>query len=215
MAERTPLHEQTTAAGAVFIEEAGFLVPGHFGDVTAEYDAARTAAVLVDQSPRGKIEVHGSDAARFLHNLTTNDILHLPPGGGCEAFLTTTKAKVIAYLLIYRHAEPVDLAGFSLDTAPGAADRIIQYLDRYLISEQVEFSNHTLGFAQMHLAGPRGVDLLEQILGAGAMPREPLQHVTFRFEGDADSWVRVTMRSDCRGMISSVRRSRQRVCGSV
>src|SRR5579871_5079324 len=31
MAQQTPLHEQTTAAGAAFIEEAGFLVPAHFG----------------------------------------------------------------------------------------------------------------------------------------------------------------------------------------
>lgn len=190
MSERTPLHDQTTTAGAVFIEEAGFLVPGHFGDVLAEYGAARTAAVLVDQSPRGKIEVHGADAARFLHNLTTNDILHLPPGDGCEAFLTTTKAKVIASLLIYRHAAPVEPAGFSLDVAASMADKVIPYLDRYLISEQVEFDNHTTAFAQMHLAGPRAADLLEQILGAGAALKEPLRHVTIRFEGDADSWVR-------------------------
>lgn len=190
MTECTPLHDPTTADGAVFIEEAGFLVPGSFGNVAAEYDAARSAAVIVDQSPQGKIEVQGADAGRFLHNLTTNDILHLPPGGGCEAFLTTTKAKVIAYLLIYRHTVPVDPAGFSLDVAPGTADRILQYLDRYLISEQVEFSNHTTAFAQIHLAGPRSTELLEQILGMGAAPKQPLQHLAFRFEGDADSWVR-------------------------
>src|SRR5262245_8119255 len=108
MTERTPLHEQTSAAGAVFVEEAGFLVPAHFGDALAEYNYARAAAILVDESPRGKIEVWGSDAARFLHNLTTNDILRLEPGRGCEAFLTTAKAKVIAYLLIYRHADRVN-----------------------------------------------------------------------------------------------------------
>jgi folate-binding protein YgfZ len=190
MADRTPLHEQTTAAGAVFIEEAGFLVPGHFGDVRAEYDAARSAAVLVDLSPRGKIEVAGADAARFLHNLTTNDILHLPPGGGCEAFLTTTKAKVIAYLLIHRHATPEEPAGFSLDIAPGMADKIIQYFDRYLISEQVEFSNHTKSFAQIHVAGPRSAELVEQTFGAGAAPREPLRHLIVRFQNGADICVR-------------------------
>lgn len=190
MAEHTALHEQTTAAGAVFIEEAGFLLPGHFGDVAAEYNAARSTAVLVDQSPRGKIEVQGADAARFLHNLTTNDILHLPAGGGCEAFLTTTKAKVVSLLLIYRHAAPVEPAKFSLDAAPGTADRIIQYLDRYLISEQVEFRNHTKAFAQIHVAGPRGAEMLEQIFGVGSLPQEPLQHAPVRFQSDADSWVR-------------------------
>lgn len=190
MAERTPLHEQTNAAGAVFFEEAGFLTPAHFGDAAAEYNAAHAAAVLVDESPCGKIEVHGADATRFLQNLTTNDVLNLPPGGGCEAFLTTTKAKVIASLLIYRHAAPVEPAGFSIDVAAGAADRIIRHLDRYLISEQVEFHNHTMAFAQMHLAGPRSADVLARTLGAEAAPRQPLRHVTVRFEGDADSWIR-------------------------
>ncbi len=189
MAERTLLHEQTSAAGAVFVEEAGFVVPAHFGDAMTEYNAARAGVVLIDRSPRGKIEVQGADAARFLHNLTTNDILHLPPGGGCEAFLTTTKAKVIAYLLIYRHAAPVEPPGFSLDVAAGAADKVMQYLDRYLISEQVEISNHTNTFAQMHLAGPRAAELLERILGAGAAPTEALRHTAIRF-GDADGWLR-------------------------
>ncbi len=190
MAERTPLHEQTSAAGAVFVEEAGFLVPAHFGNAVAEYHAARTAAVLVDQSPRGKIEVRGADAARFLHNLTTNDILSLTPGAGCEAFLTTAKAKVIACLLIYRHASPVDPPGFSLDVAAGAADKVIQYLDRYLISEQVEFTNHTAAFAQMHLAGPRAAALLEQILGDANLPVGLLQHTEVRFDGKDKSWLR-------------------------
>jgi folate-binding protein YgfZ len=189
MAERTPLHEQTAAAGAVFIEDAGLMIPAHFGDAAAEYDAARADAVLVDQSSRGKIEVRGADAARFLHNLTTNDILGLPSGSGCEAFLTTAKAKVIAYLLIYRHAAPVDPPGFSLDSAAGAAERVIAYLDRYLISEQAEFINHTSASAQMHLAGPRAAVLLEQVVSIADLPAEPLRHTAARF-GNTHIWLR-------------------------
>lgn len=190
MAQHTPLHEQTRTSGAVFVDEADFLIPAHFGDIAAEYNAGRTAAALVDQSPRGKIEVWGADAARFLHNLTTNDILNLKPGAGCEAFLTTAKAKVIAYLLIYRHAVPVDRPGFSLDVSPETAERVIQHLDRYLISEQVEFANHTAAFAQMHLAGPRAAAVLEQIIGESGLPIERLQHRSVRFGGTVDSWVR-------------------------
>jgi folate-binding protein YgfZ len=188
MAARSPLHEPAHTAGAVFVEESGFLIPAHFGDVRTEYDAARTAAVLVDQSSHGKIEVWGADAARFLHNLTTNDILSLTPGAGCEAFLTTAKAKVIAYLLIYHYASP---PGFSLDVAPGAADKVIRHLDRYLISEQVEFANPTATFAQMHLAGPRAAALLEQVLGEGGrLPAEPLHHAPVRFDDSDESWIR-------------------------
>jgi folate-binding protein YgfZ len=163
MAERTPLHEQTATAGAVFAEEAGWLLPAHFGDPVAEYNRARGEAVLVDESPRGKIEVSGADAARFLHNLTTNDIVHLTNGAVCEAFLTTAKAKVIAYLLIVRQDSAANQPAFWLDTTTGAEDKVMQHLDRFLISEQVEFVNHTREFAQMHFAGPRAPVLMEQL----------------------------------------------------
>jgi tRNA-modifying protein YgfZ len=190
MAERTALHERTTAAGAAFAEDANWLIPDHFGDPVAEYTHARAAVILVDESPRGKVEVNGADAARFLHNLSTNDILHLAPGSGCEAFLTTTKAKVIAYLLMYRHASPADPPGFSLDVAPGTADKVIQHLDHYLISEQVEFANHTREYAQMHLAGPQAAAVLGPILTGAIAPVEPLRHLAVRFDGEAESWVR-------------------------
>jgi tRNA-modifying protein YgfZ len=190
MAECTPLHDQTSAAEAVFIEEAGFLLPAHFGDALAEYNAARAAAVLVDQSPRGKIEVWGADAARFLHNLTTNDILNLAPGTGCQAFLTTAKAKVIAYLLIYRHADRVEPPAFALDVAPGGSDKVIQHLDRFLISEQVEFANPTATFAQIHIAGPRAAALLEQVFAGERLPAGPLQETVVRFQDNDESWLR-------------------------
>src|SRR5262245_65437856 len=91
MSERTPLHPITSAAGAVFIEEAGWEVPAHFGDVTSEYAQAVQSAALFDASHRGKIELTGGDARAFLHNLCTNDITGLAVGAGCEAFLTTAK----------------------------------------------------------------------------------------------------------------------------
>lgn len=186
MAEDTPLHEQTSAAGAVFVEESGFLVPGRFGDPADEYAQARAGVVLVDESHRGKVEIRGTDAARFLHNLTTNDILNLAPNCGCEAFLTTAKAKVIAYLLVFRQ----DAASFWLDVAPGSAERVIQYLDRYLISEQVEFTDHSRAFAQMHLAGPEASGVLSTWLGSASVPAEPLQLLRGTFPGANDSHVR-------------------------
>jgi aminomethyltransferase len=74
MAERSPLHDVTAAAGAVFTDSAGWDMPARYGDVRAEYGAARQGAALFDLSHRGKVEVAGGDAGTFLHNLTTNDI---------------------------------------------------------------------------------------------------------------------------------------------
>lgn len=155
MAEQPPLHEVTTHAGAVFVEEAGWLVPAHFGDPRAEYEQARTGAALFDVSHRGKVEVTGPDAAAFLHNLSTNDIRNLTPDTGCEAFLATAKARAIAHVLIFRTG-----SSYWLDVAPGCAARVLQHLDHYLISEQVEFADRTANLAQLHLAGPQAESVL-------------------------------------------------------
>jgi folate-binding protein YgfZ len=164
MAETTPLHDRESRAGAVFVEEAGWLVPGHFGDMAAEYAQARTGAVLFDRSNRGKVEVSGADTARFLHNLSTNDVLNLAPGSGCEVFLATLKARVVAYFLLF-HLPRAGTPDFWLDTASGTAAKVIAHLDHYLISEQVEFADRTQEFAQLHLAGPQAVDVLGRAIG--------------------------------------------------
>src|SRR5690349_21050937 len=101
MAERTPLHELTAQAGARFVEEAGWDVPRDFGDSVLEYSSARDGAALFDLSHRGKVELSGTEAATFLHNLCTNDITNLPLGAGCEFFLTNSKAKVVAHGYVF------------------------------------------------------------------------------------------------------------------
>src|SRR6516162_6289600 len=101
MPEHTPLHDVTTKTGAVHVEDTGWLVPMHFRDAAAEYDHARSGCAVFDQSHRAKVELTGNDAAAFLHNLCTNDIKDLPLGAGCEFFLTTNKAKVVAHGYAY------------------------------------------------------------------------------------------------------------------
>ncbi len=123
----------------------------------SEYELARQKAALFDVSERGKIELTGADAVKFLHNLCTNDILNLPVGAGCEAFLCTVKAKAVAHLLVYRAPESL-----WLDTAPGTAEKVWKHLDHYLISEQVEIADRTGDFAQFHVAGPEADAVLHR-----------------------------------------------------
>jgi folate-binding protein YgfZ len=164
MAEMTPLHEITAHAGATFTEVAGWQVPASFGDPLAEYEAARSGAILRDVSPRGKIEVTGGDAPTFLHNLTTNNIKDMPIGAGCEAFFANQRARIVSpvnvYLLQLHDGRPA----FYLDLPPGMNEPILKHLDHYLISEQVEFADRTHEFAQIHLAGPGAKNVLERAL---------------------------------------------------
>ena len=48
------------------------------------YHASQDGVAWADRSERMRLEVGGRDRAKFLHNLTTNEVKRLPPGRGCE-----------------------------------------------------------------------------------------------------------------------------------
>ena len=191
MPERTPLFETLERAGEVFEEDAGWMMPAHFGNLEAEYRHARSEAVLFDVSHRGKVELSGPDAASFLHNLSTNEVKKLSVGSGCEAFLTTGQAKIVAHTLIFHLPSPSnpEVGGvpghlsppprgrgdggegapapddsFWLDLVPGLAAPVLQHLDRHLISEQVGIADRTREFGQLLVVGPRAKAILEKVL---------------------------------------------------
>jgi folate-binding protein YgfZ len=159
-------------------------VPAHYGSPEAEQEAARTGAVLFDQSHRGKLDVAGNDAVKFLHNLCSNDIKGLAPDTGCEAFFCTATAKVVAHALIYRSPPQGKRELLALDLAPGTSLQVLEYLDHYLISEDVEFADRTHHFVQLHLAGPTSPDIVARVLGTDPTLAS-LQQRTVPFAGGA------------------------------
>jgi tRNA-modifying protein YgfZ len=181
MTEHTPLCDLAAQAGAEFMEEAGWSIPSQFGDPAAEYGQAHERAALFDMSNAGKIEVTGSEAGSFLHNISTNDVLGLAIGAGCEAFLCTAKAKVVAHLLIYHLVLGDGREAYWLDVAPGESEKVIKHLDHFVISEQVEFADRTREFAQLHLAGPGAKAILERTLLEDVPELAELQHMMRTF----------------------------------
>jgi folate-binding protein YgfZ len=163
MSKSTPLHAQHTNAS--FTEEAGWLVPAHFGDPAGEYETARTGAVVFDRSHHGKIEAAGNDALVFLHNLSTNNVKALSPGAGCEAFFCTPTAKVVSYGIIYRLPPAGKRETLWLDVPPGLDEKTFRHLDRYIIGEDLTLTDHTPALAQIHLAGPDAARVLCAALG--------------------------------------------------
>jgi folate-binding protein YgfZ len=160
MSERSPLHDLTEAAGARFVEEAGWLMPGRYREVAEECVGTRTGLALFDLSHRGKIELTGKEAALFLHNLSTNDVKNLAYSCGCETFLCNAQARVLASALAYHlkiFRDQLLSAGhesFWLDLDPGLLEKVAQHLDRHLISEIVDITDRTREFCHLHLAGP-------------------------------------------------------------
>jgi folate-binding protein YgfZ len=155
----------------------------------ADYTAATTSAALFDTSPAAKIEVGGPDAPMFLGNLSTNDIKNLPLGGGCEAYFCDLRAKVQFQTWIY-HVRLGDGHAMWVETTPGRNEELAKYLDRYLISEQVELADRTTEFAQMHLAGPTAKAVLEKAIGDTLPVLPEFAHLERTFGANATCSIR-------------------------
>ena len=137
----------------------------------ADYEAIRGGCALLDRSTRGKVEVAGTEAAVFLHNLCTNDIKKLPALSGCEAFWCNITAKVVAHGFVWRRPDEGKRQTFSLDLPPALADKMMAHLDKHLISEDATLTDRTTERAQLHLVGPDADRVLASLgLLADEMP---------------------------------------------
>ena len=132
------------------------------------------SATLFDLSAHGKIELVGRDAREFLHNLCTQEVKSLAVGATCEAFLTTTKARVIAHVWITHRETNV----LMLDMVAGQSEKVLQHLNRYLISEQVEITDRSPELGLLRLVGSNAAEMLAVLAIAPAR-----QHRLLALEG--------------------------------
>jgi len=89
MNPRSPLAGMLLASGMVPLEQQGVEVLDTSDNNSNAAKAWLGGAVVFDQSLRGKVEVTGPEAALFLHNLCTNDIVGMPAVPVAKLFLPT------------------------------------------------------------------------------------------------------------------------------
>ncbi|WP_439626284.1 glycine cleavage T C-terminal barrel domain-containing protein [Gemmata sp.] len=155
-----------------------------------DYAAAVSSAALFDTAAAGKLLLTGDDAPMFLGNLSTNDTKNLPLGGGCEAYLCDSRAKVQFAVWIYHVLLADRRHAMWVETTAGRGADLAKYLDRYLISEQVEITDVTDQFAQFHLAGPHAAEVLAKALGEPVPELPEFAHTERTFGANATCNVR-------------------------
>ncbi len=121
-----------------------------FGDVPAEYAAAREGACLFDQTDRGRLRVSGSEAASFLHRILANEVRALADDQVSSNLLLTPKGKVRAMFELTRKGDT-----FEASTPPGAAAEFAAAIDEFLFTEDVTVADTSDAHAPVELFGPR------------------------------------------------------------
>src|SRR5262245_46711512 len=171
------LLEALKASGGV-VNRGG--LPLHFGDPEAEETAIREGAGLTPTTWRVVVEVTGRDRAKFLHNVTTNDVLKLATGregnsfGKDEKFdLAVTPAGRGQFTVVPNKLGKMvadgklrlfeDRAWLEIDK--GALTMTSATLGGVIVSEDVQVKERSKEIDVFRIDGPQSRDVLSKALG--------------------------------------------------
>lgn len=148
------------------------------------YRALGRSVAWMDRSDRLRLEVTGPDRAKFLHNLTTNDVKRLAVAAGREAFVTSPQGKTLGYITYLATDRSL-----LVRTEPGQTSALMTHLRKYSVFDNVEIEEVTGRLLEYHLAGPRADDLVKSFWGI--LPQVlPYSHVTTTVQGNSVRIVR-------------------------
>ncbi|MEW6511930.1 MAG: glycine cleavage T C-terminal barrel domain-containing protein [Bacteroidota bacterium] len=101
-------------------------------DLEREFGQTLTGSTAVDLSALGKIEITGSDRLDLIHRLSTNDLGGASPGDLRPTVFLTEKGRIIDRVLLF-----VADSAIVMLTSRGAAQDVLQWIDKFTITEDV------------------------------------------------------------------------------
>ena len=142
-----------------------------------------------DRSDRIRLEITGPDRAKFLHNLTTNDVKRLTEGSGHEAFVTSPQGKTLAFITCLATDRAI-----LLRTDPGVADSFVPHLTKYGVFDDIEINDVSDQTFEYHLVGPDADPVIRTFTVDPANLAKPYAHQEVEVDGQAvrvvrESWL--------------------------
>ena len=164
MTWRSPLLD---LPGAVEAEGADAGVAGHYGNPFREQKTLAAGEGYVDLSHRGVVRVSGPDRLTWLHSLTTQHLLELPPHERVTTLVLSPQGHVEHAMTGYDDGE-----AFTAHVEPGAAPSLVGWLDSMRFMMRVEVADVTDEWALV-ATGPTDVQLVRRTELAGSVAGEP------------------------------------------
>ena len=180
-----PAHTSHVELNAKF-EDYGWMRPDCYpreGESPAlairrEAAAVRNSVGVFDNSPIGKLEVRGPDAAELLNRVYINNALTLKPGKARYGLMLNENGVIIDDGVFVRLAED----HFLVHTTSGGVGRIGAMMDEWLQCEwtdlQVLVDDTTTQWANFTIAGPRAREVLAALGTDIDISREALPHMS-------------------------------------
>jgi folate-binding protein YgfZ len=130
-------------------------VSWHYGDPLREQRVLSTGAGVIDRSNRDVLVVPGEDRLGWLHSICSQHLTALADGDSTEALVLSPHGHV------EQHWQVTELAGTVwLDTEPGAAPAVLDYLRKMQFLKRVEPADVSADWAVLSLVGPATATVL-------------------------------------------------------
>ena len=156
----------------------------HFGDPAAELHAASTGLAICDLSHEGLILVAGEDAASFLHNQFSNDVLALTEGAVQWNSWNSPKGRMLASFLLWKGRQ-----GYFLQLPRALQAAIQKRLQMFVLRAKVKLEDANAGWIRFGIAG-NDANALEASIHAvfGALPPASMASI----HGDSARLIRLS-----------------------
>ena len=128
-------------------------------DLETQYSELISGCGALPLSQWTTLKVIGADRAKFLHNLSTNDINRMKSGDGCEAFLADVKGKIVAHVIVLVREDSLVLL-----SVPEQCDQIVTHLEKYIIREDVQILDTTPQVQWSMLVGAKSKESVVDVL---------------------------------------------------
>jgi len=130
------------------------------------YQAAHEAAVVVDLSARGLIELKGRSRLELINRMSTQAVKELAEWQGAATVLTTEIGRVIDRVVLYASDDRVLML-----TGEGHADALVKYLRRNIFYNDDLQLSWLGGLLLLGVYGPRAGEMLAEVgLETDALP---------------------------------------------
>jgi aminomethyltransferase len=157
---------------ATLVEVGNRLLPAHFGDPIAEYDAVRNDVGIFDLSQRSLLRLTGLDRMIFLNSLVSNDLTALSAGHGLHAAFLDLPGNILADARVFCFTDSL-----VVDIPESCKETILRYVQRRLAVEDVITEDLSADYTMLSIQGPHATRLLPALALTNDLPLKDLTHL--------------------------------------
>src|SRR6202049_4291397 len=156
----TPLAGVHRRAGATMGAWFGCALPDDWGDAREEQRFANERLALIGNNYRALFTFSAPYRVRYLNAFLTNNIKDLANGQGVVSLLLNAQGRILAEIETFAEAEKLFFISYLM-----IRERLAEVLEKYIIMDDVTFSDDAAKFGTLAVEGPRAAEVVKELTG--------------------------------------------------